>query len=66
MSRAGIDLITTSPEQRQIAKVIELDDYAEYLDWNKVAKTARDLGAHFEVRFGEGGCCITMFWRLDP
>jgi hypothetical protein len=54
----------STPEQRQIARVLTFAaDVVLHIDWNKVAQTARELGAHFEARTTDAGACvITMFW----
>jgi hypothetical protein len=59
-----ITIVTTAPERRQIARVLEFTPQAaKYIDWNAVATAARELGAHFEARHAnDGACTITFFW----
>jgi hypothetical protein len=59
-----MELITTTPERRQVARVLTFDgDHARYIDWNAIARDAQDLGAHFEARSADDGSVIvTMFW----
>ena len=59
-----ITLITQPAEQRQIAKVLEFSaTTAPHMNWDSIATTARELGAHFEARYAlDGACIVTMFW----
>jgi hypothetical protein len=70
-------IVTQPAEARQIARVLEFDSTtAPHINWDSIATTARQLGAHFEARYGQtGACTITMFWaytaadlpwRADP
>jgi hypothetical protein len=58
-------VITTTPEARQIAKVLHFPpDLAPYIDWESVARQAREMGANFEARFSDNGSAdITLFWQ---
>jgi hypothetical protein len=59
------DTLTTAPEARTIAHVFDFDPrHADYIDWNKIAKTARGYHADgIDVRFADNGrVIITMFW----
>lgn len=60
-------IIRTESEARQIARVMEIDArHAAYIDWNKVATTARQMGAHFEARTAQDGACtVTFFWAYS-
>lgn len=60
----NIPLVITTPEQRQIARTLEFSrTLAPHIDWNSIAQTARELGAHFEARrTDDGACTVTMFW----
>lgn len=60
-------IITTAPESRQVARVLTIDaNHTPYIDWNKIAQTARKLGAHFEVRTGtDDALTVTFFWSYD-
>lgn len=67
MIDADGDTITiemTTPEPRQIARTFVLAaNVIDYVDWNAVAATARQLGGHYEVRFAQDGAAtITIFW----
>ena len=57
----------TAPEPRQIARVLTFDAMQSlYINWDHIAQTARELGAHFEVRTNPpGDIRITMFWAYD-
>ncbi len=56
--------ITTFTEHRQTGRVLRFDPTAApYLDWNQIALTARQMGAHFEARSDpDGACTVTIFW----
>jgi hypothetical protein len=58
------EIVTTAPEARQIAKVLEFSAFATpHISWDSIARTARELGANFEARFtDQGACTVTMFW----
>jgi hypothetical protein len=58
------EIVTVPAERHQIARVLEFSETtAWHIDWNSVAKTARELGAHFEARWTDrGACTVTMFW----
>jgi hypothetical protein len=61
------EITMTAPEGRQIARVLHFPMapmcLAPYINWENIAQTARELGAHFEVRYAnDGACTITMFW----
>jgi hypothetical protein len=60
-------LVTTEPERRQIARSLQFDARTAFaIDWNKIAQTARELGAHFEARSAnDGAVVVTMFWAYD-
>jgi hypothetical protein len=61
-----LEIVQSKPEQRQIAKTMDFDaKHAAYIDWNAIALTARELGAHFNVRTSEGAISIVMFWIND-
>jgi hypothetical protein len=52
------EITMTAPEGRQIARVLHFPMAPMCF-----AQTARELGAHFEVRYAnDGACTITMFW----
>jgi hypothetical protein len=57
-------IITAPAEYRQIAKHMAFPpDFARHINWESIAQTARELGAHFEARYSQTGeCTITMFW----
>lgn len=61
------NIIQTLPEYRQIARVLEFSPVtAPHINWNSIAETARQLGAHFEARTdNQGACTVTMFWRYE-
>lgn len=51
---------------RHIAKVLAFDAHqAPYIDYNRIAQQARELGAGFDVHYAQhGAATITMFWPL--
>ena len=57
-------VITAAAEQRQVARTFDFDaTLAPYVNWDSIARTARELGAHFEARYGQdGSLTVTMFW----
>ena len=61
---ARMPLILTAPETRQIARVLQFPpDLARHIDFEKIAESARQLGADFEARFArDGACTVTIFW----
>ena len=66
-------LITTTPERRQVARVLTFPsnlsgvNLALYVNWERIAEQARELGAHWEVRSEQGGALtVTMFWAYGP
>ncbi len=59
-------LLTQPAEKRQIAKVLEFSQKtARHINWDSVAADARELGAHFDARFQDGACTVTMFWAYQ-
>jgi hypothetical protein len=58
------EITMTAPEGRQIARVLHFQaPLSNHINWESIAATARELGAHFEVRFANNGdCTVTMFW----
>jgi hypothetical protein len=59
------NITLTAPEFRQVAEVVEFDNPAHvyHINWQSIADKARELGANFEVRFTDKGCCtVTFFW----
>ena len=61
-------IVITPAERRQVARVIEFSrDIVLYVDWNRIAETARDLGAHFDCRTSpDGSMTVTLFWTYSP
>lgn len=61
-------IIVTAPEHRQIAREMKFTGHlVDHVNWDKVATTARELGAHFEARFEPNGdLTITFFWSYRP
>jgi hypothetical protein len=59
-----VSIITTAAERRQIARVMNFDARVSFaIDWNKIAQTARELNANFEVRANDdASMTVTMFW----
>ena len=59
-----IAITTTTPERRQIARVLHFDAIlAEYINWDAIGRTARELGAHLEARTHQDSAqTITLFW----
>jgi hypothetical protein len=59
-----ITYTTTTPETRQIARVLAFEErLVPYIDWNKMAETARQLGSQWEVRATpEHPIVVTFFW----
>lgn len=57
-------VVTTSEARHLAADVLEFQpELARHINWDSIATKARELGAHFEVRFNDhGACTITMFW----
>jgi len=57
-------IITTEPERRQIARVLEFSaQLASHINWESIAQTARELNANFEARRkANDSMGVTIFW----
>lgn len=58
------EIITSPSEDRQIAKVLTFDKtLVRHINWDSIAKDARELGAHWEARtHKDDSLTVTMFW----
>ena len=61
---ARLATVLRPAEVRQIARILQFPpDLARHIDFEKIAESARQLGADFEARFArDGACTVTIFW----
>ncbi|MGE0444515.1 MAG: hypothetical protein AB7P99_04750 [Vicinamibacterales bacterium] len=61
----AIEIVTTTPERRQVARVLTFTaEASRYVDWNRIASEADELNASFDAKRTPDGLTVTLYWLV--
>jgi hypothetical protein len=64
MHKKEMTVVTHPAEARHIGEVLTFDaSVAPHMNWESIARNARELGAHLDARYApDGACTVTLWW----